>query len=801
MKKISFIALLITTGFFNGNFHAQSVANGVIEGRVYNAKNNEPVAFANVVIWGTSIGSVTDLNGKFLFTGIEPGYVELRASSIGFESYISEQILVTNARKVFVEIPLDEKNVELSGVTVKASPFRRSKESPVSLRRIGISEIEKNPGGNRDISKVIQSFPGVSSSVSFRNDIIVRGGGPSENSFYLDEIEIPNLNHFATQGASGGPVGIINVDFIREVNYYSSAFPVSKGDALSSVFEFKQINGNNERLKFKGAVGASDLALTLDGPLTGNTTFILSARRSYLQFLFSALGLPFLPTYNDFQFKTRTRINDKNELSFIGLGAIDQFALNLDANETAEQRYILRYLPINEQWNYTIGGVYKHFKENGYDTWVLSRNYLNNVAYKYLNNQEIDSLKTFDYSSAEIENKFRYESNDTWDGGWRTNYGLGGEYAKYFNNTFNKIFTNNELRENTYESNLELFKWRIFGQVSKDLFAKRLTLSLGIRADANNYSDEMSNLLDQFSPRFSASYGIRENLFLNFNMGRYYQLPPYTTLGYRNQMDVLVNRENKLTYISADHLVGGVEYLPGTNSKLTIEGFYKWYRNYPVSINDSIAIASKGADFGTFGDEEVISKARGRAFGTEVFYRNRDIIGFNLILSYTLVRSEFENFEGKFISSSWDNRHIFNITATRDFNKNWYIGFKWRLLGGAPYTPYDEYTTSLKEAWDLRQQPFLDYSRFNSLRFEPFHQLDLRIDKEYFFDKWSLILYVDIQNLYNFKSDEQARLSPIEENNGELKPAMGMPPRYELDRIESEGQGTILPTVGIIVEL
>ncbi|MFW6222895.1 MAG: carboxypeptidase-like regulatory domain-containing protein, partial [Bacteroidota bacterium] len=186
--------------------------NGIIEGRIYNAKNNEPVPFATVAVYGTSIGSISDLDGEFLFTGIEPGYVELRVTSVGFESYISDPILVTNANKVFIEIPMEEANVQLEEVTIKASPFRRDSESPVSLRRISLVEIEKNPGGNRDISKVIQSYPGVASTPSFRNDVIVRGGGASENRFYLDGIEIPNLNHFATQGASGGPVGIINVD-------------------------------------------------------------------------------------------------------------------------------------------------------------------------------------------------------------------------------------------------------------------------------------------------------------------------------------------------------------------------------------------------------------------------------------------------------------------------------------------------------------------------------------------------------------------------------------------------------------
>jgi hypothetical protein len=162
-------------------------------------------------------------------------------------------------------------------------------------------------------------------------------------------MEIPNLNHFATQGASGGPAGIINVDLVREVNFYSGAFPANTGNALSSIFDMKQIDGNKDHLKFKGSIGASDLALTLDGPLSKNTTFIASARRSYLQFLFAALKLTvflFHADIHDFQLKTMTRIDDKNEYHISDLELLNHTELNLEANETVDQRYLLSYLPV-----------------------------------------------------------------------------------------------------------------------------------------------------------------------------------------------------------------------------------------------------------------------------------------------------------------------------------------------------------------------------------------------------------------------------------------------------------------------
>jgi hypothetical protein len=771
---------------------------GTIRGRVFNEKTNEPLPFVNIIISGTNIGSTSDLDGNFLFTGVQPGFVSLTASFVGFERTNTPEFMVTNARTSTIEIPMREISIELEQVEVRASFFRRKEESPVSMRTLGIQEIEKNPGGNRDISRVIQSLPGVASTPAFRNDVIVRGGGPSEARFYLDGIEIPNLNHFATQGASGGPVGIINVDFIREVDLYSGAFPANRGNALSAVLEMRQVDGNPDKVNFRGSVGASDLALTLDGPLGKRSNFIMSARRSYLQFLFDVIGLPFLPTYNDFQFRYRVNFDSRNQLTILGLGAVDQFNLNTGLRDPDEnQQYILDYLPVNEQWNYTMGAVYRRFTSNGSHVFVLSRNMLRNSAFKYPGNNT-DSPRILDYDSDEIENKFRYERNFTING-YRFNVGTGAEYAKYFNETFRSVILDNKPFDVDYSSSLDLFKWGVFGQVSKGFLNERLSLSLGLRADANSYSQSMSNLLDQLSPRFSASYALTNQFFLNFNTGRFYQMPPYTSLGFRlDKNGPLLNKENNLRYISADHLVGGIEYQRNSNSRFTVEGFYKNYRNYPFSVVDSISIANKGADFGTYGDEEVVSTSKGRAYGLELLVQERDLAGFNIILAYTLVRSEFQNVGEEFIPSAWDNRHLLNITVGRQLKGNWDIGAKWRFVGGAPYTPWDLEKSSRIEAWEVNSRGFFDFNRFNTLRFDNFHQLDVRVDKSFYFNRWTLMLYADIQNIYNFKSSQQNILvRELDEKNGDPIIVDG---RFKLREVENVG-GTVLPTIGIIVEL
>ena len=796
IRYLIFLTIILTVSL---TLEAQQ-NSGVIKGRVYNSKTNEGVPFATVQIWGTTNGAVTDIDGKFLLTRIKPGFAELRVSSIGFKPFISSSVMVTNSHDEELEIPLEEAEINIGEVVVKASPFSKKIETPLSLRIIGIDEIEKNPGGNRDISKVLQSYPGVASTPAFRNDVIVRGGGPNENRFYIDNVEIPYLNHFSTQGSSGGPVGIINVDFVQSVDFLSGAFPASKGNALSSILNFTFVNGNKDKMKYRTTLGASDLGLTIDGPAGKNSTLLISVRRSYLQFLFSALKLPFLPTYTDFQVKYKVQLDPKNELTVIGLGAKDNFSLNLKANDTELQRYILDYLPVQTQYSYVFGLVFKHYREKGYDTWVLSRNYLNNSQYKYLNNIEVDTNKIYDYLSGEGEIKARYERTIIGNKGFRLNWGAGYEYAHYRNSTYRRLISGNLIDTDiNYDTNLKLGKFSAFGQISKTFLKERLGLSFGIRTDANTYSTDMSNPLKQFSPRFSASYKLTDKLNLNFNTGKYYQLPPYTSLGYSNPSGEFINKENNLKYMAAYHIVGGLELVPSENIQVTVEGFYKKYSQYPFSVRDSVPLSSKSADYGVFGDEALVSTAEGNAYGIELLGRLKEFKRINLVFSYTYVRSDFRGLNSVMVPSSWDNKHLFNLTATKKFNRNWDIGLKWRFVGGAPYTPYDYEKSSYKIAWDLNGQGYLDYSKFNTSRLQAFHQLDLRVDKEYFYKGWSLMLYADVQNVYNHKADQPPLLIRESDSNGNPVTDPANPLKYSLKYINNES-GTVLPTIGIIIE-
>ena len=791
-KGILFFALLLSVAAF--------AQKGIIKGRIYDAKTNQPLEFASILVQGTNIGSTSDLDGNYIFTGIEPGFKRLVISLIGYQTTVSSEIQVQGNQTTFIDIPVAETAVQLKEVTVRQNANLKKIESPLSSMTIGVQEIEKSAGANRDVSKVVQALPGVGTTDPNRSDLIVRGGGPSENVFYLDGIEIPVINHFATQGSSGGSVGIINPDFVREINFYTGAFPANRTNALSSVMEIKQKDGSKDRIHSKLSVGASDAALTIDGPIGKKSTFIVSARQSYLQFLFKAIGLPFLPTYNDFQVKYKYQIDKQNEITFLGIGAIDDMVLNTDLQTTGTeaQKYLLSYLPTYKQWNYTVGTVYKHFADNHYDTWILSRNMLRNANFKYQNN-DVTKPKTSDYTSDEAENKLRFERNYP-DFPVKLSFGAGLKYSHYTNHTERQFFFNNSVNKLVYDTQIGLFGYQAFAQASKELLDDKLKLSLGINFAGLNYNQNMINPLNQFSPRLSMSYALSDKVDFNANIGRYAMQPAYTTLGFRNSSGDLVNQNENLRYTISNQAIAGFEYRPMDNVKITAEGFYKQYEYYPVSVADGLSIASKGTNFGQIGDEQIVSTGKGRAYGVEVLAKLMEMKKFNLTATYTLFRSEFTDAGGvNYFRSSWDTKQLFNLIASYKLPKDWNVAIRWRFVGGAPYTPIDSVSYN-RAAWSITKQAYLNYKKFNTLSLPDAHQLDIRIDKEFYFKKWVLNIYTDIQNVYNFKTQGAPIYTNLDTNGNVISDANGDPTKQGLRTLESFG-GTILPTIGIIIKI
>ncbi len=735
---------------------------GVIRGNIRDKNTQETIIGGRVVIEGSSIGTVSDIDGNYKLT-VPIGTYNLSAQYIGYITFVKYNFTVSSGNDQVVNFELETSSSQLNEIEIKfdkdKSAITTDMITPLSVQQLTTEEIRSNPGGNFDVSKVVQTLPGVGGSYggAARNDIIIRGGAPNENVYYLDGIEIPLLNHFQTQGSSGGAQGILNVSFIEDLKLSSSAFDAKYDNALASTFIIKQRDGNPDRLSGNLRASLTEAVATLEGPLRKKTTYLISARKSYLDLLFKLIDLPIRPNFYDFQYKVVHQFNANTTLTAIGLGAIDRFSFATTKNATPENIFIVRSLPFINQWNYTTGFNLKRKFKGGFMNFSLSRNMFDNRLDKYEEGAEVEAQRTFKLQSQEIENKFRYDVNAFIDG-WKISGGVTVQYVKYNTDLFNKI--SNELKDSAgntlrpalkiqVKSAITFAKYGAFAQVAKNLLHHRLLLSAGIRTDMNTFMKNALNPLNTISPRLSASYHLTPKFDFSASIGSYYKIPTYTSLGFKDTLGILVNQDMK--YIRSTHYVVGTQFLPNNALRFTLEGFYKKYSNYPVSTNTGVSVANQGSEFGAIGSEKVISLGKGETIGFEFFMQQKLIKNVFYVVSYTFVRSKFSGTNGKLLPSSWDNQHLVSATLGCKFKKGYELGLKYRYAGGAPYTPYNELAS--QQNYLLLGTGILDNSKLNTQRLQAFNQLDLRVDKKINLKKTSFDIYLDIQNVLGFKNE------------------------------------------------
>ena len=798
--------------------YAQSKGN--LAGEVLDKNTQKPIYGAIVQLVNTKFATQTDSLGKYIFKGIPTGQYHILINSIGSIPYHLYNVIVGSGNINYVTAELTVQETVLKDVIVgniKKTVRAATLETPLSIQKLTAEEIKSSPGSNFDISKVVQTLPGVTGSATtgagFRNDIIVRGGAPNENVFYLDGIEIPVINHFSTQGSAGGPQGILNVSFIDEVKLSSSAFDAKYDNALSSVFEFKQKKGNSEKVQGNFRLGATEVASTLEGPISksGKTTFLLSARRSYLQFLFRVLDLPIRPNYWDFQYKVTHQIDPKTTLTFLGVGAIDKFYYVAPQNSTPEKRYALNISPTINQWSYIVGVSLKKLVNKGYWNLSASRSHLNNVNEKYEDNLNPNKgEKTFDYTSNDISNNIRFDITKSFLGlKWTTGANL--QSIEYDNSTFQilpKPYIDSSLLPTylpapniyKYATNLTYRKYGAFFQLGKRAFNNRLGISAGIRTDGNGFNTAGREFYNRLSPRIGFSYVLTDKINVSASVGRYFKVAPNTALGFKDLNGKYVNRE--ADYIGSNHYVAGVEYIPSEATRFTAEVFYKRYFNVPISIQKGLSLSNLGADFNILGNEPISSTGKGRSYGYELFAQQKLTNRFFGVASYSFFRSAYTNLAGEFIKSSWENIHVLSLTGGYKFNRNWELGIKYRFQGGTPYTPYDN--NSSRVNFLTQGLGVLDYSKVNTLRLPNYHSSDLRIDKKYNYKKTTIDFFLDITNWYGSMSVSPSVYIFESNPDGSFKTTDGKPIKKDgsnaIPGIADSNRVLVTPTFGFIWE-
>ena len=757
-----------------------------IRGNVVDEKG-API-FAASIYLNNNQGTFSEEDGTFQILNVVPGSYNLTASFIGYDSQTKFNIIVKSKGNRSFNFILIESSESLEEVVVSnKNKISRPKETPLSTQSLSAVEIATYPGGNNDVVQVAQSLPGVSPSVGgFRNDLIIRGGAPNETVYYLDGVEVPNINHFATQGSAGGPVGLLNVSFINDVTLSNSAFGAQYDNPLSGVLQFKQRDGNKERFNTNIRVSATDAAFTFEGPLfknkkkESNTSFLLSVRRSYLQALFKLIGLPIRPDYWDYQYKLSHKIDKYNDLYFNGLGSVDDFTVEAPEDYDEEAQAVLEQAPFIKQKTNSIGVTWrKRFKDGtGYMESTLSNNRLENIFTNYLDPENETGI-IFRNDAVESETKLRYQLTK-FINEWKITSGFNIQNSFYSNNTINNadaIF---------YITEIDFMKYGVFANATRSFFDDKLDISVGFRMDDDSFTTA-SDLSSNFSPRLSLSYEFKENWRVSATAGRYFKITPYTILGFRDANDNLTNQDSD--YTQSDHYVIGIQHYLNPAASISLEGFYKQYSDYPVSVLDEVSLANKGADFEVLGNEDIETIGKGRSYGLEFQYQQKLLNNFYSIFSYTYFFSEFTGFDTTtYIPSVWDSRHLISFVGGYKLKKNWEISSRYRFAGQTPYVP-----TNLEATLISYPEIILDYTRLGEEKLETFSQLDIRVDKKWNYNQFSLNIFFEVQNILGQSIPRPNEYGLSRDMSGNLTTPLSL-------SLINQDTSTSIPSIGIVVD-
>lgn len=731
--KINVLIILFSI-VYTINIFAQN--NGEINGRVTDKLSQQPIIGAVIEIVQINLKTGTDENGYFFLSNIPNGIYSVKFTSIGYIPLIKDFISVNSGNSLNLSAELELTSTE--DINVEAERFEKPLDISNSFKNLSFEEIRRSPGGFEDIGRVIQTLPGVSFENDGRNDLIVRGGAPSENLFLVDGAPVPNINHFGSQGATGGPVSIIDLNFIREVNFLTGGFSARYGDKLSSVLDIKLREGNRKNFMGNLNLSATGLGGILEGPIGKNKkgSWLFSARRSYLDLVFNAAGFGFIPEYNSAQFKGVYDLNEHNILTFNLIGNLDKVRFN---NETEENRQDNENILKNNQYGYSGSVELKSLvTDKSYSRIILSRNFTN---FDY-SGRDANFVEKFKNQSDESETDLKAEYNFVSGSSMEISVGAEGKLIN-FNNEIktsqDTLYTIDPSTGNRYilpalnflTSNTT-YKGAAFIQLTNRIF-KLLKLNLGLRYDYFDFINKKS----YFSPRASATLNILYNFNLNFSYGIYYQSPSFIWLVSNPQN---VNLQN----IRADHYIAGVEYLFSKDSKATIEVYYKKYSNYPVStFRPYFILANNGGNFETtsaFGLEPLISEGTGWAKGIEFYFQKTLSEKFYSTVNLSLFRAKYTSLDGIERASDFDNGVLFVANGGYIAGKGWELSSKFRFIGGRPYTPINPVNGTQI------------ISLYNSERLPDYYSFDIRVDKRWNFSKWTLVTYVDIQNITGKKN-------------------------------------------------
>ncbi|MEZ5360402.1 MAG: TonB-dependent receptor [Candidatus Zixiibacteriota bacterium] len=742
MKTILYVALSL---LLISSLAAQDVNHtGTISGTVIDAETQTPLVGASVQIVDSDKGAAADLDGRFMIRNVPVGAYSLNVRSMGYTPAIETDVVVKSGKNTTVEIELHMSTVEGKEVTVKTGYFQQNTDEPTSSITFSSEEVRRAPGVAGDVNRIVRSLPSVAKVSGESNGLAVRGGSPMENGFYLDNIEVPNINHFAVFGSTGGGLGMIQIDLIRDVDFSAGGFSAAYGDRLSSIMSLSLREGNRDKFAAQLDFGMMGIGSVLEGPLgKGKGSYLISLRRSYIDLLTKISSIGVAPRMTDGQAKIVYDLSPSNRISIIGMGGDDW--IDYDKETAGDDG--------NDMYGITEGSLYAGginwrslWNAHGYSNTSLSYRRIRFGGFykEYKSDREM-----LNNESVESAIQFRNVNTLRLGGNHKTEFGIEAHYYENDYDYYMADYTNlngDSTEVEDIDTTIDETTVGAFFSYSATLFG-RLTATAGARLDYYDYSER-----SHVAPRFALSYQLSDRTSFNLATGLYYQQLPFAILMKREEYKNLKDLE-------AQHYVAGIKHLLTANTQLTIEGYYKQYKNYPIDTDqpnyfliDEVTYQFSGVPF-----NNLVSEGKGRSYGVELTVQKKLTEGIYGLASGGWTRSEYKALDGVWRPRMFDNRFVFTCEGGWQPNNKWEFSTRWVIGGGVPFTPIDAAASA------AINHTVRDDSRINSERYSAYHSLNIRAERRFNFKSSSLVAYLSFWNVYSHKNVAQVYWNEVEQ--------------------------------------
>ena len=769
MKRllISLPIFLISLSLF-----AQSVQT--IRGIVRDKETKMPLPGASIVLVGSNPqrGTMSDQDGNFRLDKMAIGRQSLQISFVGYRPAFIQGIILNSVKEVVIEADLEENVITGQEIVVKASARKeepRNRMAAVSARSFTVEETEKYAGSRGDVARMAMNYAGVSSANDQRNDIVIRGNSPSGLLWRLEDVDIPNPNHFAEGGTTGGPVGMLNNNLLENSDFFTGAFPAQYGNALSGVFDLNMRNGNNQKHEHLFQVGFNGFEAGTEGPFNKNhkSSYVANFRYSTLDLMSGIidLGTTGIPKYKDFSFKLNFPMK-KGKITVFGLGGDSQISMLDSKNGNQQDMYsdegqdlvnrskmgtlgvsLTRYLNDRTYAKLIFSGVYQ---SGGTTIDTLDVNLLPhpNIDHNYAEYRSSVS----GYINAKRSSQFSVRAGFSVD---RMGFDLLTKTFSHETNGLRPVIDYSKGLANGMNL-VQPYVQAIYR------FSNQLSIIPGL-----HYSYFSQNGASSLEPRLSFNWQLSDKQKISLGYGLHSRTQTLSTyfLGTRLANGSLVETNNKLGLTKSNQLVLAFDQSLGENSRLKAEAYYQDIFNVPVeSRPSSFSMLNTGATWGLNTEDSLVNKGTGRNYGVEFTLERFFSKNFYYLSTLSLFESKYKGSDGIERNTAFNGNYVFNFLVGKEIplkkNSAINLDFKVTYAGGKRYTPVD--IAASKAANTTKY----DDSKAFSEQFNPFLKADFkvgyRLDGKRISQEW--IFYVE-----NFTDHKNVLLQMYSRSTNQVK--------------------------------